>query len=136
MNKQLWNGWRARNLLNELLWRVDLLGKIVQCLHEIGNISLDYQDKIEWKDMENVYSEVEKEFLCLYNELLLWIHSICIDLRACVHVRLLSFPWFACAEKPNQSGNKQSGPLEYRPKVGCTGIEKEVLRCLFRLVKF
>ena len=26
--------------------------------------------------------------------------------------------------------NKQSGPSEYRPKVGCSGIEKEVLGTL------
>lgn len=49
---------------------MDLLGKTVQLhvLHEIGNISsLDQQDKTKWKDLENVYSEVEKEFVCLYN---------------------------------------------------------------------
>ena len=40
----------------------------VQSLHEIGNISsLDYQDKIKWNDLESVYSEVEKEFVCFYN---------------------------------------------------------------------
>ena len=49
------------NLLNELLLHVDLLGKTVQFLHEIGNISsLDQQEKVKWKDLENVYSEVEK----------------------------------------------------------------------------
>lgn len=57
------------NLLYELLLRVDLLGKTVQFLHEIGNISsLDYQDMIKWKDLENVYSDVEKEFVCLCND--------------------------------------------------------------------
>ena len=56
------------NLLNKLLLHVDLLGKTVQFLHEIGNISsLDQQDKVKWIDRENVYSEVEKEFVCLYN---------------------------------------------------------------------
>ena len=56
------------NLLNELLLHVDLLGKTVQFLHEIENISsLDQQEKVKWKDLENVYSEVEKEFVCLYN---------------------------------------------------------------------
>ena len=54
------------NLLNELLLHVDLLGKTVQSLHEFGNISsLDQQVKVKWKDLENVYSEVEKEFVCL-----------------------------------------------------------------------
>ena len=58
----------CENLLNELLLHVDLLGETVQFLHEIGNISsLDLQDKVKWKDLENVYSEVEKEFVCLYN---------------------------------------------------------------------
>lgn len=43
------------NLLYELLLRVDLLGKTVQFLNEIGNISsLDYQDMIKWKDLEMV----------------------------------------------------------------------------------
>ena len=38
-------------------------------MHEIGNISsLDYQDRVKWKDLENVYSEVEEEFICLYND--------------------------------------------------------------------
>lgn len=30
--------------------------------------SLDQQDKTKWKDLENVYSEVEKEFVYLYND--------------------------------------------------------------------
>ena len=56
------------NLLNELLLHVDLLGNPVHFLHEIGNISSrDQQEKVKWKDLENVYSEVEKEFGCLYN---------------------------------------------------------------------
>ena len=38
----------CENWLNELLLHVDLLGKTVQFLNEIGNISfLDYQDKME-----------------------------------------------------------------------------------------
>ena len=54
----------CENLLNELLLHVNLLSKTVQ--YEIGNISsLDNQNKIKWKDLENVYSEVEKEFVCL-----------------------------------------------------------------------
>ena len=58
----------CENLLNELLLHVDLLGKTVQFLHVVGNISsLDQQDKVKWKDLENVYSEIEKEFVCLYN---------------------------------------------------------------------
>lgn len=37
----------CENLLSELLLRGDLLGKAVQFLHKIGNISsLDYQDKM------------------------------------------------------------------------------------------
>lgn len=37
----------CENLLSELLLRGDLLGKAVQLLHKIGNISsLDYQDKM------------------------------------------------------------------------------------------
>lgn len=56
----------CENLLNELLLHVNLLSKTVQFLYEIGNISsLDNQNKIKWKDLENVYSEVEKEFVCL-----------------------------------------------------------------------
>lgn len=60
---------RGENFLNELLLHVDLLGNTVQFLHEIGNISsLDHQDKTKWKDLENVYFEVEKEFARLYNQ--------------------------------------------------------------------
>ena len=56
----------CENLLNELLLHVNLLSKTVQFLYEIGNISsLDNQNMIKWKDLENVYSEVEKEFVCL-----------------------------------------------------------------------
>ena len=59
----------VRTWLIELLLCVDLLGKTVQFLHEIRDItSLDSQDKMKWKDLENVYSEVEKEFVCLYND--------------------------------------------------------------------
>jgi len=59
----------CEKLLNELLLHVDLLGETVQFLPEIGNISsLDQQDKTKWKDLENVYSEVEKEFVYLYND--------------------------------------------------------------------
>jgi len=51
-----------------LLVHVDLLGKTVQFLHEIANISsLDHQDAKKWKKVENVYSEVEKEFINLHN---------------------------------------------------------------------
>ena len=58
----------CENLLNKLLLHVDLLGKTVQFFHEIGNISShDQQDKVKRKDLENVYCEVEKEFVCLYN---------------------------------------------------------------------
>ena len=40
---------------------MDLLGKTVQFLHEIGNISsLNQQDKVKWKDLD---SELEKEFV-------------------------------------------------------------------------
>ena len=54
--------------LSELLLHVDLLGKTVHFLHEIGNMSsLDNQDKAKWKELERVYSEVEREFVCLYN---------------------------------------------------------------------
>ena len=53
-------------MLNELLLHVNLLSKTVQFLYKIGNISsLDNQNKIKWKDLENVYSEVEKEFVWL-----------------------------------------------------------------------
>ena len=56
----------CENLLNELLLHIDLHDKTVQFWYEIGNISsLDYQGKIKWKDLENVYSGVEKEFVCL-----------------------------------------------------------------------
>ena len=56
----------CENLLNELLLHVNLLSKTVQFLYKIGNISsLDNQNKIKWKDLENVYSEVEKEFVRL-----------------------------------------------------------------------
>ena len=38
----------------------------LQFLREIGNISsLDQQDKVKWKDLKNVYSEVEKELNCM-----------------------------------------------------------------------
>ena len=53
-------------VLSELLLHVDLLGKTVHW-HEIGNPSFDYQDKTKWKELERVYSEVEREFVCLYN---------------------------------------------------------------------
>ena len=62
---------RGENFLNELLLHVDLLGNTVRFLHEIGNtgiLSLDHQDKTKWKDLENVYFEVEKEFARLYNQ--------------------------------------------------------------------
>ena len=40
------------NLLCELRMHVDILGKTVQLLHEIGNISsLDNQNKIKWNDL-------------------------------------------------------------------------------------
>ena len=53
---------------SELVVHVDLLGKTVQFLNEILNISsLDHQDAKKWKELEIVYSEVEKEFINLYN---------------------------------------------------------------------
>lgn len=58
----------SETFLSELLVHVDLLGKTVQFLHEISNISsLDHQDAKKWKELEKVYSEVEKEFINLYN---------------------------------------------------------------------
>ena len=46
--KEINGGDDCENWLNELLLHVDLLGKTVQFLNEIGNISfLDYQDKME-----------------------------------------------------------------------------------------
>ena len=37
-------------------------------VHVISNISsLDHQDAKTWKELEKVYSEVEKEFINLYN---------------------------------------------------------------------
>ena len=58
----------SETFLSELLVHVDLLGKTVQFLHEISNISsLDHQDGKKWKELEKVYSEVEKEFINLYN---------------------------------------------------------------------
>ena len=54
--------------LREMLLHLDLLGKTVHFLHEIGNMSsLDHQDKTKWKELERVYSEVERVFVCLYN---------------------------------------------------------------------
>ena len=54
--------------LSELLLHVDLLDKTVHFLHKFGNMSsLEFQDKTKWKEPESVYSEVEREFVCLYN---------------------------------------------------------------------
>ena len=58
----------SETFLSELLMHVDLLGKTVQFLYEISNISsLDHQDAKKWKELEKVYSEVEKEFINLHN---------------------------------------------------------------------
>ena len=58
----------SETFLIELLVHVDLPGKTVQFLYEISNISsLDHQDAKKWKELEKVYSEVEKEFINLYN---------------------------------------------------------------------
>ena len=62
------NRGNCEYFLGELLLHVDLLGMTVQFLHEIGNMSsLDYQDKTKWKELESVYSEVERQFVCLFN---------------------------------------------------------------------
>ena len=63
------NRGNCEYFLSELLLHVDLLGMTVQFLHEIGNMSsLDYQDKTKWKELESVYSEVERQFVCLFNQ--------------------------------------------------------------------
>lgn len=68
----------CENWLNELLLHVDLLGKTVQFLNEIGNISfLDYQDKMERSRKCLFWGR--KEVCMSLSWLLLWVHSICIE---------------------------------------------------------
>ena len=57
----------SENFLSELLTHVDLLGKTTQLLHEIGDSS-DDDDNKRWNDLENVYTEIEKDFISLFIE--------------------------------------------------------------------
>jgi len=58
----------SENFLSDLLTHLDLLGKTVQLLHEIGNISsLSPEDTKTWHNLENVFSEIENEFIAMYN---------------------------------------------------------------------
>ena len=42
--------------------------KTVFDYHRLYYSPLDHQDKTKWKDLENVYFEIEKEFVRLYNQ--------------------------------------------------------------------
>ena len=57
----------SENELSQLLKHVDLLGKTVQLLQEIGAIIVDANDSKKWEELANVYCEIENEFICLYN---------------------------------------------------------------------
>jgi len=56
------------DFLSDLLTHVDLLGKTVEFLHEIGNVPfLDSDDLKRWRDFEQVYYDIETEFIKVCN---------------------------------------------------------------------
>lgn len=54
------------DFLCDLLRHLDLLGKAIQFLNGLRNLNLDPDDLKSWKEMEDVFSKIEKEFLTLY----------------------------------------------------------------------
>jgi hypothetical protein len=62
-------GRKDESFLSDLLTHVDLLGKTVGFLHEIRHVPyLDSDDLKRWRELEQVYSDIENEFIKMYND--------------------------------------------------------------------